>query len=359
MKNIHIITGATGFLGRHFLNELLEDKHSFVYCLVRSSDQKSAVERIIPLLNKSVSNNLTVIRSDIELDNCDLIESDLLSLKNTIYKKTFWHIAASLAWETGKREKIFKTNLQGTINALNLSKELNCDKFYYVSTAYTSGEKEGYIEEKFHNLNTLTHNEYESSKLSAENKVKEICENSNLNYTILRPAIVIGNSRTFDAVGSTTGLYGFINQLRRFGKRLQDSQEVYRFYIKENAKLSFIPIDYIIKSMSYIKENGCEERVKHLTPVLTESTATVYETVQYILKALNLENRITLQPNPIDNPNSLEKILDRRLDFYKSYLRSSKEFQNTLPENIQNKLTLQDLRKFIDSEINVNGVLND
>lgn len=359
MKNTHIITGATGFLGRHFLSQLLTEENTSIYCLVRGTDQKASFTRIQNLLSTPIENNLIVLKADIEKPNCDLDDLDYSSLKDLKGKKTFWHIAASLAWEPGKREQIFRTNLIGTGNAIQLAYELNCDKFYYVSTAYTSGSLEGHIAENFYDINNTTNNEYERSKLSAENKVKEICQFSNLDFTILRPAIIVGDNRTFDAVGSTTGLYGFINQLRRFGKRLQDSKETYRFYIKDNAKLSFIPINHIVDSMIYIKDHGCSENIKHLTPLLTEKTATIQESIQYILTSLNLHNKIILQSTPVDEPSALEKILDRRLDFYKSYLRSDKEFNSTLPPHLQKDLSFEDLKKFIDAEIKINGALNE
>ena len=59
-KNNILLTGATGYLGIHILNELLKNSKSKIYCLIRKKDKYGLEERLVETYNyyfkKSIKN---------------------------------------------------------------------------------------------------------------------------------------------------------------------------------------------------------------------------------------------------------------------------------------------------------------
>lgn len=68
-----LITGATGFLGAHIVDEFLKNESGKVYCLVRGKDQEEAVQRLQDTLSyyfgdkyiHLISNRIIVLCGDI------------------------------------------------------------------------------------------------------------------------------------------------------------------------------------------------------------------------------------------------------------------------------------------------------
>src|SRR5260370_25019204 len=88
---------------------------------------------------------------------------------------------------------------------LELSSALTVDRFVHVSTAYSSGYIEGRIGESLHAEPASDPTEYTRTKRAAERRVAE----SGVPYLIIRPSVVIGDSRTGRYSGKQTGLFQY------------------------------------------------------------------------------------------------------------------------------------------------------
>jgi len=160
------ITGGSGFIGSRLLQEIDPADFKLIYCLTRkgmpSEFQKS------------------------KTDNIHFVKGDLLDPK--IYEP---YISASdivvhLAAVTGKAraESYFRTNDLGTQVLVKQCEKFNVAHFLYVSS----------IAAKFLDISNYP---YALSKKQGEDAVTS----SHLNYTILRPTIVIGkDSGTWDGL---------------------------------------------------------------------------------------------------------------------------------------------------------------
>lgn len=168
MKNI-LISGATGFIGSHILDRLLELNYN-VFCLVRKSSN----------LRWIVNKNVTLIYTDFNNFNLD----DFINIDTVI------HVAGIIA--AVDYSEFYKVNSLGTkklIDAVSSASD-KLSKIIYISSQTVGGPAATLdipINEN-HKANPLTN--YAKSKLEAENFV--INNPKNINYTILRPSAVIG-----------------------------------------------------------------------------------------------------------------------------------------------------------------------
>lgn len=150
------ITGASGFIGRHLLARLIPQRYDHIYCLTRrESRNPKPVHQV----------NLTWLRGS--LFDSDRYKSYLDESVSVI------HLAAA----TGKAPagQYFSVNRDGTRHLLECCRERQVRNFLYVSS----------IAAKYRDK---SHYDYAQSKLESE----EIVAKSGLNYTILRPTIVLG-----------------------------------------------------------------------------------------------------------------------------------------------------------------------
>ena len=157
MERSLFITGVTGFIGRSLVNSLDLRGYETVYCLAR---------RPIESFERPVRwENCRFVVGSLEQAE---IWAPLLTPATTVV-----HLAAT----TGKTapERYFSVNTRGTENLLSACREANCKNFLYVSSiAVRFPDKRRYP--------------YARSKELAEEAVRR----SGLNYTIVRPAVVIG-----------------------------------------------------------------------------------------------------------------------------------------------------------------------
>jgi nucleoside-diphosphate-sugar epimerase len=150
------ITGANGFIGRHLLARLDSQKFDHVYCLTRTdiNPRECAREKNFHWLVGSVFDSTIYNES---LDSVDAVI----------------HLAAT----TGKaqRDQYFTVNFNGTQYLLDQCKQQGVRNFLYASS----------IVVKYKNHSDYY---YAQSKQKGEDAVIQ----SGLNYTIVRPTIVLG-----------------------------------------------------------------------------------------------------------------------------------------------------------------------
>jgi amino acid adenylation domain-containing protein/thioester reductase-like protein len=127
-----LITGATGWLGSHILDEFLSNEKGLAYCLIRGTDLQTS--------QKKLNNALEYYFGD-KYANCDrivVICGDIttdIALNKPI--NTIIHSAANVK-HYGTYEQFYKINVIGTKNIIALAKEKNA-KLIHISTLSVSG----------------------------------------------------------------------------------------------------------------------------------------------------------------------------------------------------------------------------
>lgn len=347
----HFVTGGAGFMGGHLLAALVgRGDAGRVHALARSSSKASAHARVVATLGDrgvAAGERLRVFDGDVTRADCGLGGADIEQAARGEVPLVFWHLAASLRWEAGRRQSVFEANVDGTKNAMALARRVGADLFVYVSTAYTCGSIEGDIPEDIH-APPAFNNVYEESKGAAERYVMSQAEGGPRGL-ILRPSIIVGPSRTYDPAGSYTGLYGMLSELRRFKKMLGDSQDVVRLSAKPSAVLSFIPIDFVIEDALAAVDGELRAPTRQIYHLTSDGGPSIGEQIEYIFDRLDLTRRIELVDGVIDGRSPLERFFARRMEFFSGYLRSTKRFARSI--STPRSVSLADMKRYIDSEL--------
>ncbi|MBD8037455.1 amino acid adenylation domain-containing protein [Solibacillus sp. A46] len=126
-----LVTGATGFLGSHIAQKLLEEGKE-VFLLVRGENAEQRVsETMQKYFNCNTNPLITVISGDLTKKFLGLSKEDFTELANNI--DAIIHSAADVR-HFGNREHFEKVNVQGTKNIFELV-NINADiTFHHIST---------------------------------------------------------------------------------------------------------------------------------------------------------------------------------------------------------------------------------
>lgn len=350
-SNTHFVTGATGFVGSGLVLELLQQTNDPIYCLVREKSGIIAEDRLHKLLLSLIdSYHLPVELKHKIPSRCFTITGDLATTPDVLANiepiDYFWHVAASLNYEERFKDEIFETNIEGTRNAIKLATALSTQNFYYFSTAYVAGKSCGTILESTHD-NVENSNVYEESKVSAELIVRTL---QDMNHRIFRPSIVIGESKTYEAI-NFTGLYGFIRRLVQFKGIMNRVQKGYlennpiKMYVEEATALNLVPVDMVVSQAVKIGLSNADGHIFHLT---NPNVPTVGQVLNVIFDMVGLA-----PPKLVDSKESFNHVDDQfneKIDFYNSYLVGNKQFDRTKTDSA---LGIYDHSNFAVTEQNI------
>lgn len=189
MKHTLLVTGATGRLGRRFL-EALADRAGFarIYALSRRPEAGPSLTRA-------------------EYVRGDVTEAIPLELARDV--TAILHAAADTRF-SAPLEEARAVNVEGTRNVLAFAARCRrLERFGFLSTVHVAGRRTGTILEGELEHETGFVNAYEQSKHEAEQLVRE--HMSSLPIMVCRLSTVLGDART----GAVTG-FGAIHQAVRF-----------------------------------------------------------------------------------------------------------------------------------------------
>lgn len=267
---MYVVTGATGFVGKHFLDALTQRGES-ITCVVReqSSERFDAlVESRWPRHAKHVAR----VAGDLAAARCGVSDADIARLAPMT--KHVVHIAAAYDMNVSS-EEAERANVQGTEHAIALAEALGAT-LHYVSSIVVAGDFRGRFDEEMLDEGQKHRHPYFRTKFEAEKRVRA---QTRAPYRIYRPGIVIGSSETGEAE-KIDGIYYAFKTIQRIRHYVPEWMPLVGF---EGGPLPIVPVDYVAKAMdALIHAPGLDGRTFHL---VDPKPPTLGEALNIICKA--------------------------------------------------------------------------
>jgi nucleoside-diphosphate-sugar epimerase len=318
----HFVTGATGFLGSALAIELLaSDPNSEIVCLGRAKSKHSAFAR-----------TMTTLRTAVKLygysvpdlsERVSVVEGDFDRLPESVPPVDLaWHTAASLKYLDRDRVEIEEVNVAAVKRIVDWLSYHGVRRLNHFSTAYVSGQREGDCSEASDFCEYEPNNVYEETKRLGERVVR----NSGLQWRIMRPSIVVGHSRTYQAM-SDTGVYGFLKKTLMFKDRIARvfgdlySNASMHLITTPDVRVDLIPIDRCVRAAVRAGEHVDPYSVTHIT---NSDGPTMGDTLLSIFEACEMA-----APTFVSQAGLLSDIdskFSEQIDFYAPYIRQEKRF---------------------------------
>jgi nucleoside-diphosphate-sugar epimerase len=311
LRNI-LIDGGTGFLGKEFIQTLAQEKDLHIYAIVR---EKAGVpfDKRTDLASIQLP-HVTLIPGEVTkaAENGSLpIITAATHLPSIIHE--YWHIAANTDFTESHRKESEFLNIGGSQNATVLATILGVEKYFHIGTAYVAGRVAFALEDSLVEHPDFR-NVYEETKYAAE----KIVRNSGLPFIVLRPSIIMGDSRDGRAE-STKMAYGILrtfDQLSDLARKRNIPKET-KYFIKGmyDSRKNIITIDNVVEFMLRARERGDIGKGYHLCNPQPTTTGLIFD---YMQEALDMD-RIRMSPQELQSDDTLQKLVRRGIQDYLEY----------------------------------------
>lgn len=233
----YFVTGATGFIGRFLVQELLDNRDGDIFVLCR----ESSLPRMERLISRWGSDRVKPVIGD--LGSPDLgIEPEWIA-EHTGDVEHFFHLAAiyDMTADDATNDAM---NVDGTRYALSLAATLEVGCFHQVSSVAAAGSYHGTFDETMFDEGQALPSPYHRTKFESEKLVRE----SGVPWRVYRPAIVVGHSET-GAMDKVDGPYYFFPVM----KRLRDALPSWLPLVGVDlGDTNVVPVDYVAKAMDHL-----------------------------------------------------------------------------------------------------------
>jgi NAD(P)-dependent dehydrogenase (short-subunit alcohol dehydrogenase family) len=249
----YFVTGATGFIGRYLVANLLR-RGEPVYVLVRKGSQKklAALREHWGADEKQV----IAVTGDLSKERMGVADADIRKLKGKV--KHLFHLAAIYDLSASAEDQQL-ANVDGTRNAVRFAEAISAGCFHHVSSIAAAGLYDGvFREDMFEEAEDLDH-PYFRTKHDSEGIVRRECKRP---YRIYRPGFVVGDSNT-GFIDKIDGPYYFFKFIQRLRKALPQWMPTIGI---EGGRINIVPVDYVADAMDFLAhKKGLDGKCFHLT----------------------------------------------------------------------------------------------
>jgi NAD(P)-dependent dehydrogenase (short-subunit alcohol dehydrogenase family) len=249
----YFVTGATGFIGRFLVANLLK-RGKPVYVLVRKGSEKklAAMRTHWDADEKQVIGVL----GDLAQPRLGVSAADVRKLKGKV--DHFFHLAAIYDVAASAEDQQL-ANVDGTRNAVRFAETIGAGCFHHVSSIAAAGLYDGmFREDMFEEAEDLDH-PYLKTKHDSEGIVRRECT---VPFRIYRPSVVIGHSKTGE-IDKIDGPYYFFKTLQKLRSMLPPWMPMIGI---EGGRMNLVPVDFVADALDHIAhKKGLDGKCFHLT----------------------------------------------------------------------------------------------
>ena len=309
-KNIGnvLLTGATGFLGIHILEELLNNENGKIYVLVRKEPGMTVKEKMVNKMHyyfgdkydKYIDDRIIIIHSEIEKDGFGLNQEELFELGNSV--NTIINSAAKVS-HYGNYIDFYNVNVKTVEKIIDFATTFHL-KVFQISTLSVSG-------------NSILDQYYTEQKLKEEKTFREndLYIGQSLDNVYVRSKFE-AERKMLDAIQK--GLNGYILRMGNLMPRMSDgkfqdniSENAYMNRLKSLLQIGMIP-DYLMKD--YLELTPIDYTAKAVLKIMqyTDKENIIYHIYNhnhvYVTELLKAMKNLGYEMNIVNSEEFKEKV---------------------------------------------------
>lgn len=270
LHDVSLVTGFPAFTARRLTEQLLAtDRHEQVYLLVLDKFRAEA-DAFVAALPGDQAARVRLLEGDVASMDLGLAGGEYKALAAEV---TAIHHTAAVYYLGAQKEQLERVNVDGTRTMLELAGDcLKLRRFMHWSTSQVSGARSGVILEEELDCGQRFRNFYEETKFRAERLARDAARR--LPITILRPGIIVGDSRSGE-IDKFDGPYYLLVLI------VSSPIDVHLpLPGRGSAPLNLVPIDFVINAaVALSRDPRAVGGTFHLTDPAPFAARTVYELV--------------------------------------------------------------------------------
>jgi NAD(P)-dependent dehydrogenase (short-subunit alcohol dehydrogenase family) len=277
----YFVTGATGFIGRYLVEQLLHNREGDIHVLVRAGSQDKLDKLIAERWDGS--DRVKPVTGDLTEPNLGVSDEWIAANKGSV--DHFFHLAAVYDM-TADEQTNERMNVQGTRNAIGLANALEAGHLHHTSSVAAAGLYKGLFREDMFDEGQQLPSAYHRTKFESEKIARE---ESTVPWRVYRPAVVVGDSRTGE-MDKIDGPYYFFKAIQKLRHWLPEWVPLVG---PELGYTNIVPVDFVAQAMDHIAHQPeLDGQAFHLTSPKSQRSGAVLNTFARAAHAPQLGLRV-------------------------------------------------------------------